>query len=287
MLYVIVNEYVHFIYYLCYLVCCIKKRPADKNAKNILITGAAGTIGVEVRGFLLNQGFNLYSCDRIPFKKIHSNEKIFNIDIRHMLAIACLFESCSSIIHLAGAAYAVCWNNVLSNNINGTYHIFETARKVNIKRVIFASSVHVTGFYPVSKKVDINDLPRPDSFYGVSKLFGENIGQLYFDKYNIQTFSLRIGSYKLVPTNKHDLGFWLSPRDFNHLLLQCLNSTYKKCLTIYATSNNSNSFYINASVKEINYFPIDNAEDYSHLIDIDNYTKNDELQGGHFCRYGL
>ena len=46
----------------------------------------------------------------------------------------------------------------------------------------FASSNHALGFYRCDQKVD-HRYPKPDTRYGVSKVFGEMLGSLYADKY--------------------------------------------------------------------------------------------------------
>ena len=81
-----------------------------------------------------------------------------------------------------------------TRNIVGVYNLYESARIAGTKRIIFASSNHAIGFYPRSQRIDADDPVRPDSLYGVSKTFGENLSRFYFDRYGIETVCLRIGS---------------------------------------------------------------------------------------------
>ena len=62
----------------------------------------------------------------------------------------------------------------------------------NVKRIIFASSNHAVGFYRLPNEIDNNVLPRPDTLYGVTKVFGEALGRFYADKYKLSVACLRI-----------------------------------------------------------------------------------------------
>src|SRR3546814_2409878 len=47
------------------------------------------------------------------------------------------------------------------------------------KRVIYASSHHAVGMYPISERLDVDKPARPDSLYGLSKCFGEDLARYY------------------------------------------------------------------------------------------------------------
>ncbi len=82
----------------------------------------------------------------------------------------------------------------LQANIIGAYNLYEAARKQGVKRIVFASSNHVTGFYRQDEVVGLKDPAPPDGLYGLSKAFGEDLSRFYFDRYGIETVCLRIGS---------------------------------------------------------------------------------------------
>src|SRR5690606_38664691 len=55
-------------------------------------------------------------------------------------------EGVDTVIHLAGdASPRASWQSVLENNIDGTYQVYEAARLAGVRRIIFASTNHVTG----------------------------------------------------------------------------------------------------------------------------------------------
>jgi nucleoside-diphosphate-sugar epimerase len=106
------------------------------------------------------------------------------------------------------------WGDVYGPNILGTYNAFEAARRTGCARVIFASSNHAVGMYEVDAAPDIYepksgilvrpDAPvRPDSLYGVWKVFGEALGRYYSDAFGLMVACLRIGSITAHDDPRH------------------------------------------------------------------------------------
>jgi uronate dehydrogenase len=77
--------------------------------------------------------------------------------------------------------------------------------------------MHVLGFYERDKPLSPDSPPRPDSRYAVSKLFGENLGRLYADKYGLRVCCLRIGSAEAT-LEEADPGIWIGPLDLVALI---------------------------------------------------------------------
>jgi uronate dehydrogenase len=116
-------------------------------------------------------------------------------------------------VHLAGIPQEDSFDRILETNVVGTYNVFEAARNQGCPRVVFASSLHVTGFYDAGERISPELPVRPDSFYGVGKACGENLGRLYADKHGLQVVCVRIGAFAERPTTPRHLSTWLSPRD--------------------------------------------------------------------------
>ena len=72
--------------------------------------------------------------------------------------------------------------------------MFEAARRAGVPRVVFASSNHAVGFHPAVDPVPDDLPPRPDTYYGVSKVAGEALGSLFHDRYGLDVVCLRIGT---------------------------------------------------------------------------------------------
>jgi uronate dehydrogenase len=144
--------------------------------------------------------------------------------------------------------------------------VFEAARRNGIKRVVFASSSHTLGFYPRKQVLDHCAPPRPDSRYGVSKVFGETLARLYVDKYGLEVCCLRIGTVQPAPTDKRRLSLWVSPRDLAQLISIGVEHPAIKFEILYGVSGNKRSFYDNSNAERLGYRPQDNSEHYAKEV---------------------
>ena len=127
-------------------------------------------------------------------------------------------------MHLGGISTEQAWEPILQANIIGAYNLYEAARAHGVKRIVFASSNHVMGFYRQSEVIDAHSPPRPDGLYGLSKAFGEDLSRLYFDRYGIETACVRIGSSFPEPKDRRMLATWLSYDDLHRLVVACLTT---------------------------------------------------------------
>ena len=163
--------------------------------KRILITGAAGNIGSALRKGLRGSYPLIRLLDVAPLGTPENGEEPCTADIRDAAALETAMAGIDCVVHLAGMPTEAPWEEVLRLNIEGCYNVFEAARRGGVKRIVFASSNHAIGFHRRERFIDTNVVPRPDTRYGVSKVFGEAVGRLYADKYGLSVACLRIGSF--------------------------------------------------------------------------------------------
>ncbi|MCL7422407.1 MAG: NAD(P)-dependent oxidoreductase [Methylobacter sp.] len=238
----------------------------------LLITGHGGLIGqILWRG--LADSFELYGVDICLGEK---NGNAFRADISNAEQVTAVFKKIPDlayVVHLAGDPRADAdWQSVLMNNIAGTKNVYEAARAHGVKRVVFASSNHVTGAYegfPPSLHTRQNPALittrhpiRPDGYYGVGKAAGEAIARLYCDLHGLESVCLRIGSVLRDddPTGSaRTQSLWLSHRDLVQLVKKSLLAEVRFAI-YYGVSNNSNCFLdIADAMAEIGYQPEDDA----------------------------
>lgn len=238
----------------------------------LLITGHSGLIGkILWRG--LADAFELHGVD-ICLDEQTGN--VFRADISNFEQINAVFEripELACVVHLAGDPRVEAdWQSALMNNVVGTRNVYEAAKAHKVKRIIFASSNHVTGAYegfppslhtqasPV--KITAQDPIRPDGYYGVSKAAGEAIARMYYDLHGLESVCLRIGSVLKDddPTKvARSQSIWLSHRDLVQLVKKSLWAEVRFAI-YYGVSNNRNRFWdISNAVAEIGYQPEDDA----------------------------
>ena len=159
----------------------------------ILITGAAGAIGsVLVEG--LRDRYQLRGFDRVPLPDL---EDVVIGELTDFAAVAKATRDMDAIIHLAGNPLGNApWEEILQSNIIGTYHVFEAARQNQVRRIAFASRAGLLAPYPEEITRTVAMLPRPESYYSISKVFGENLGYMYASQFGLECVSVRIGNVR-------------------------------------------------------------------------------------------
>ena len=162
-----------------------------------------------------------------------------------------------AVVHMGGISVEGPFAPILQANVVGVYNLYEAARKNGTKRVAFASSNHVTGFYKQSETIAAERPPRPDGYYGLSKAFGEDISRMYFDRYCIETACVRIGSSLPEPRDRRMLATWLSYDDLHRLITACLTTPVLAHTIIFGMSNNSVTWWDNAQARHVGYVPKD------------------------------
>ncbi|CAB3737332.1 NAD-dependent epimerase/dehydratase family protein [Paraburkholderia rhynchosiae] len=243
----------------------------------VLLLGSAGNIGKELRAGLYGQYNLLRVADIAPQEAAREGEEVVTLDIRDFSQVQAAMEGIDCVVHFAGAPDEDTWERILTLNISGCFNVFEAARLAGVKRVVFASSHHAVGFSDRSKRIDANALPRPDSRYGVSKMFGEGLGRLYADKHGMSVASLRIGSYRPddVPSHPRQLMTFISKRDMVQLVKRCIDHPDFHYVDVYGISANTDARWDNSHADFLGYEPQDNANDHAEAVRALNIIESD------------
>jgi len=232
----------------------------------ILITGAAGGIGTMLRSRLAAPGRVLRLLDVTPIAApVGPGEEAVTASVTDLAAMTAACAGADAVIHLGGIPSEAPWTRILDVNINGTYTVFEAARRAGVPRVVFASSNHAVGFTPPSRfPVPDFAFPAPDTYYGASKAAGEALAALYVHRYGLDIVCIRILSCFDKPKHPRMLATWLSPDDCARLFDACVTAPSPGFQVIYGVSANSRGGWVSlAGARALGYEPRDNAEDYA------------------------
>ena len=232
----------------------------------ILMTGAAGGLGQALRARLKANCDTLRLSDRVDFGAAGDCEEVVLADLANAQEVNAAVQGVDAIVHLGGVSVEGAFMPILQANILGMYNLYEAARLHGVKRVVFASSNHVTGFYRQSDTITPQHPARPDSLYGVSKAFGEDLSRMYFDRYGIETACVRIGSSFAEPKDRRMLASWLSFDDLHRLITACLTTPVLGHQIIFGMSNNAVAWWDNASVRHIGYVPQDSSDTFREAV---------------------
>ena len=228
----------------------------------LLLTGAAGGLGRELRTRLKAHCGVLRLSDIAELGAAAAGEELMPAPLENDAAVLALLEGVDAVVHLGGVSVEGPFEAILQANIVGVYNLNEAARKQRVRRIVFASSNHVTGFYRQDEVIDATLPMRPDGYYGISKAFGENLAQFYFDRYGIETVSLRIGSSFPEPVDRRMLATWMSYDDLGRLVVASLTAPVVGHSVIYGVSDNATTWWDNTTARHIGYRPQDSSEPF-------------------------
>lgn len=235
--------------------------------KKIVLTGAAGYLGDLCREPLSKLCETLVSTDIVEAKSPElSNETFVKADIGVYEEVAALMDGVEMVVHFGSIADEASWDRIFHSNMISAYHIWESAFQAGARRIVYASSIHAVGMYPKSQAIDSDVRQRPDTFYGLAKCFGENLGSLYWDKRGLESVAMRIASATPKPGNSRALGTWLSEGDVVQLVEKSVTSPTTGFTIVYGVSNNDRAGLDNTQAAYLGFRPQDNAEDYADEI---------------------
>lgn len=237
-----------------------------KTHHRLLLTGAAGGLGTALRSRLKAQCEVLRLSDKSTVSPAQSGEEVVQADLAVASEVDAMVAGCDAIVHLGGISVEAPFEAILQANILGVYHLYEAARRHGVKRVVFASSNHVTGFYKQSETITADHPARPDSYYGVSKAFGEDFSRFYFDRYGIETACVRIGSSFPEPKDRRMLATWLSFDDLHRLIAACLATPVLGHSIVFGMSDNAVTWWDNSRARHIGYVPQDSSDVFREAV---------------------
>ncbi|WP_395025186.1 NAD-dependent epimerase/dehydratase family protein [Comamonas odontotermitis] len=257
----------------------------------LLLTGAAGGLGKVLRERLRPYAEVLRLSDVAGMAPARdAGEEVVLCDLADKQAVDALVAGCDAIVHMGGVSVERPFEEVLEANIKGIFNLYEAARRHGVRRVVFASSNHVIGFYKQSDRLDAHVRRRPDGYYGLSKSFGEDMASFYFDRYGIETVSMRIGSSFPEPKDRRMMSTWLSYDDLVQLIEKGLFTPNVGHTVVYGASDNRDAWWDNHAAAHLGFAPMDSSEPWRAKVEAQPApAANDPVavyQGGAFTAQG-
>lgn len=260
--------------------------------KPVLLTGASGNLGRMLAAELSARGHSLVLTDIKPFPgPLPAGARFVAADLGDGLSMLRIAEGCGAILHFGGVSVDRPFEEVLDPNIRGLYHVYEAARREGA-RVLFASSNHSIGFHerPAGNeaRIDADCAFRPDSFYGLSKAYGELMGRLYWDKHGVENLNVRIGSCFPEPVDARMLSTWLSFADLARLCADFIAAPKVGHAVIWGASDNPATFWGADHRERIGWKPEDSAEAFRAEVGekLSGDPVAERYQGGAYCASG-
>ena len=258
----------------------------DPATDRVLITGAAGAIGTALRNGLRSTCRHLRLTDIRPIADPANNEEAIVSDIGDRAALERMMQGVQAVVYMTGVGGDYSLDDLFRVNVRGVFDVFEAARLGGVQRIVYASSNHAFGCYPITEHVTPTMPPRPDSLYGAFKVFGETMLREYWERHGIRSVSLRIGTFRTLPIDQRSLATWLSPGDVAQMVDCALRHPDPGCLVVNGYSNNTRLKNFDPNWEFLGYQPRDNAEDHIEMlrakgVDVDGPWEWPEHGGSH------
>jgi uronate dehydrogenase len=231
----------------------------------VALSGAGGIVGGVLRKGLRERGFDLRAAGGSrPLTPLFDGEDVMQGDLRDPAVVDRLLAGVDVLIHMAGTSVERPLPEIIDNNLRALYEVYEGARRHKVRRVVFASSNHAFGMYPVDERLKLGAAFRPDGFYGLSKVWGEAMARMYWDKHGIEGISLRIGTTMgKPPENPRQLSTWMGSDDLLQLVQRCIEAQDVGYADVWGISANARAYYDLSEGNAIGYRPTQNAEDWA------------------------
>jgi uronate dehydrogenase len=190
-----------------------------------------------------------------------------------------------TVVHLAGIPGGEDFDRLVNLNFRGTYHVLEAAAQNGVRQVVYASSCCASlGWGERADVYTTADLPmRPNSLYGASKGYGEQLGWIYADHHDLPVICLRIGHCTKAaddrPQGLSDLFCWISNRDMAQITSRCIENDDIHFAVFYATSHAPKACLdIEPAKQVLGYRPQDSVEPFMASYDEDTLRRYRQLQ---------
>ena len=229
------------------------------------MTGAAGSIGRVLMLGLADRGHDLVGLDLVPQPEGHPGSW-HTVDSADPDAVAAVFEEeepMDAVVHLAGHPGEASLPDSLTSHVVTTAALLDAMVEHDVRRLVYAGSNHAVGRTPRCDSLGIDTRPRPDTFYGVSKVAVEALMSLYADRYGLDTVSCRIGSFLPQPETVRNLSTWLSHDDCVRMVEASLTATAPGFAVLYGISANTRAWWDLEPGRALGYEPQDDAEEFA------------------------
>lgn len=260
--------------------------------KKLVLTGAAGRLGSYLREPLSKMCDVLVSTDiaEAPANLL-DNETYVQADLTDLNAMVELLNGADMVVHFGAIGDEAPFETLLGPNFIGAYNIWEAASRNNLRRVVYASSIHAVGMHKKTDFIGVDAPHRPDTFYGLAKCFAEDLASLYWDKRGLESVCMRILSCAQV-SNPRAVGTWLSYDDLIQLVQRAIDTPVTGFSVVYGVSDNDRAPVDNSGASHLGYRPRDNAEHFAEQVfaeagPLDPHDAANTHHGGPFAAVDL
>jgi uronate dehydrogenase len=157
---------------------------------HVLVTGSAGTVGRPLCEEVARRGHALRALDRAPTPDVAD---AVVADVADAAAVHAAMRGVDAVVHLAAQPHERPFPELIAPNVVGLYNVMDAAREQAVKRVVLASSMMVvSGWMDPARPAGVDDR-RPNNHYALTKVWAEQMGELYARRFGLSVIAVRLG----------------------------------------------------------------------------------------------
>jgi uronate dehydrogenase len=157
---------------------------------NVLVTGSAGTVGRPLCDELGRRGHVVRAFDRAPTPDVA--DAIVG-DIADADAVRAAAVGVDAVVHLAAQPHDRPFPELIAPNVVGLYNVLDAAREAAVRRVVLASSMMVVSGWKDRTRPARVDERLPHNHYALTKVWAEQMGELYARRAGMSVIAVRLG----------------------------------------------------------------------------------------------
>lgn len=210
----------------------------------VLVTGASGAIGTPVCAHLVERGHQVRGF------ALEANADLADSVIGDLSDLDKVREAVAdvdTVIHLGAYPNNADFLDVLLEpNVRGLYHVCAAAVEAGVERLVIASSLQVISGLKKEGLIRIEDGAAPTNHYALSKVWAEDLGEMYARVHELSVVLVRIGWFprnteeaRRLAKYEHGPSVYFSHGDAAHFFARCVESPTPgpgESLTVFATS---------------------------------------------------
>ncbi|MEX1019591.1 MAG: NAD(P)-dependent oxidoreductase [Litorilinea sp.] len=212
--------------------------------QNVLVTGAAGAIGRNVCEQLQARGHTVRGFDINPNPDVPD---FIQANLTDAAAVQQAMQDIDTVVHLAAYPVDADFMTVLLEpNVIGLYQVCNAAREASVRRLILASTIQTVWGFPPDKFIRIEDGTLVGNHYALSKVWAEQMGDMYARVHNMEVINVRIlwlarsqEHAEALEKSGHGVNIYFSHDDAKRFFQCAVEADQPKpgeCVTVFAGS---------------------------------------------------
>src|SRR3954454_14855847 len=237
--------------------------PADEtrglgvDSSRLLVTGAAGRVAGQLLPALADRG-DVRLTDRTDEVGASSAAHLAVGELTDPGLLDELLDGVDAVIHLAGNPDPdSSWSELREPNVEAFRALLDAARRHDVQRVVFASSVHAIGVYEGLGRWPIDPAwpPAPCCAYGATKAFDEALARVYAYRSPMSLIALRLGLCTPTPSEAEAAAGWTSPADLQQIVVRALETDVTVGVYHAMSSPSRRRWNLDATMAELGFEP--------------------------------